>query len=41
MWILSSAEKVGFERIDSSRCCHQRFSVGSVQCMYSVPIVPQ
>ena len=35
------AEKVGLERIDSSRCCHQRFSVGSVQCMYSAPIVPQ
>ena len=41
MWIFSSALKVGLERIDSSRSCHQRFSVGSVMCMNSAPIVPQ
>ena len=41
MWIFSSALKFGFERIGSRRCCHQRFSVGSVQCMYSAPMVPQ
>ena len=41
MWIFSSALKLGLERIDSSRSCHQRFSVGSVMCMYSAPIVPQ
>ena len=41
MWVFCSAVKLGFERTDSSRSRHQRFSTGSVQCMYSAPIEPQ
>ena len=41
MCFLASTLKLGLERMLSNRCCHQRFSVGSVMCMYSAPIEPQ
>ena len=39
-WIDVSV-KVGLLRALSRRSCHQRFSVGSEQCMNSAPIEPQ
>ena len=41
MCFFSSGEKLGLLWMLSSFSCHQRFSVGSVMCMYSAPIVPQ
>ena len=38
MCLFSSALKLGLRRTHSSRSCHQRFSAGSVMCMYSAPI---